>query len=66
MPRFQVTDVQRHLKGADYPMNGQELAELARRNGADESLVEALRSIDTQVDGPNAVMEHLKGQLGRS
>jgi len=61
---FQVTEVQRHLKGAEYPMDGEALAKLAERNGADTELVEALRGIDRDVDGPNTVMQHLSGQLG--
>src|SRR5689334_11829088 len=60
---FQVTEVQKALKGADYPMNGDQLAELARKNGADEELVRDLRGL-RQVDGPKAVMAELKGELG--
>jgi hypothetical protein len=63
MSTFQVTEVQRHLKGADYPADGDALAKLAQGNGADDELVEALRSIKT-VDGPSGVMEQLSGQLG--
>ena len=65
MATFQVTDVQRHLRGADYPADGEQLAELAGGNGADEELVEALRGID-EADGPDSVMEQLRGQLGGS
>ena len=32
---FQVTEVQKALKGANYPMDGDQLADLAQRNGAD-------------------------------
>jgi hypothetical protein len=60
---FQVTEVQRVLKGADYPMDGSELAELAKRNGADDDLVAALKKVG-RVDGPNTVMKELKGELG--
>jgi len=60
---FQVTEVQRALKGADYPMDGEALAELAKNNGADDDLVNALKDI-RQVDGPNGVMKELKGALG--
>lgn len=62
-PSFQVTEVQRHLKGADYPMDGKALAELARRNGAGDDLVDALSGLP-KVDGPNAVMHELKSHLG--
>jgi hypothetical protein len=61
---WQVTQVQKALRGADYPMTGEQLAELAKRNGADEGLVAELREIDREVDGPNGVMKELKGELG--
>lgn len=61
---WQVTEVQKALKGADYPMTGEQLAELAERNDADAALVERLRDIDHEVDGPNGVMKELKGELG--
>ena len=60
---FQVTEVQKALKGADYPMDGEALAELARKNGADDALVDALRGV-REVDGPNTVMKELKDHLG--
>lgn len=60
-----MTEVQKALKGADYPMDGEQLAELARSNGADGELVEALRGL-RQVDGPNTVMQELKSDLGGS
>jgi hypothetical protein len=60
---FQVTEVQKALKGAGYPMDGKALSELARKNGADDDLVEALKSL-REVDGPNGVMKELKGELG--
>jgi predicted HD phosphohydrolase len=62
---FQVTEVQRALKGADYPMDGKALAALAQKNGAGEDLVGALKDIG-RVDGPNGVMKQLKGELGGS
>ncbi len=60
-----MTEVQKALKGADYPMDGEALAELARKNGADDALVDALRGV-REVDGPNTVMQELKGDLGGS
>ena len=62
---FQVTEVQKALKGADYPADGDALSALAKKNGADSELVDALRGI-REVDGPNTVMQELKGQLGGS
>jgi hypothetical protein len=60
---FQVTEVQKSLKGADYPASGDDLARLAERNGAGPDLVKALKGIDGVVEGPNKVMQRLKGQL---
>jgi hypothetical protein len=62
-PNFQVNEVQKHLKGADYPMNGKQLSELAKSNGARDELVEALKEVG-EVDGPNGVMKELKSHLG--
>jgi hypothetical protein len=62
-PAFQVNEVQKYLKGADYPADGDQLAELAKSNGAGDDLVGALRGM-RQVDGPNGVMKELKGHLG--
>ncbi len=63
MPKWQVTEVQKALKGADYPMDGPQLAELAKKNGAEQELVDELQGL-RQVDGPNGVMKELKGELG--
>ena len=65
MSGFQVTEVQKALKGANYPMDGSALAELAESNGADSELVDALRGL-REVEGPNGVMKELKGKLGGS
>ena len=62
---FQVTEVQKALKGADYPMDGKALSALAEKNGADDDLVQALKGL-REVDGPNGVMKELKGELGGS
>src|ERR687889_682727 len=62
---FQVTEVQKALKGADYPMDGKALSALAKKNGADSDLIDALKGL-REVDGPNTVMKELKGSLGGS
>ena len=63
MTTFQVTEVQRHLKGVDYPASGDELAEAAKRNGAPDDLVELLRGVD-RADAPTDVMKALEPHLG--
>jgi hypothetical protein len=60
---FQVTEVQKALKGANYPMDGKQMADLAQQNGAGDDLVDALRGL-REVEGPNGVMKELKGELG--
>jgi hypothetical protein len=61
---FQITEVQKALKGVDYPASSEELADHAEGNGADRELVEALRSMKKgSFDGPNAVMKEFKGDL---
>jgi hypothetical protein len=60
---FQVTEVQKALKGADYPATGDQLADLAKSNGAGQELQDALKGIGRELDGPNAVMQELKGDL---
>ena len=64
---FQVTEVQKALKGASYPSTRDDLVALAKDNGADEELVRALGGMDKDsFDGPSAVMEGMKGDLGGS
>jgi hypothetical protein len=57
---FQVTEVQRYLKGFDYPGSAEQLAEHAKNNGADDDLVQTLKGLDKdEFDGPSAVMQAL-------
>jgi hypothetical protein len=42
---FQITEVQKALKGVDYPASKDELADHAERNGADRELGDALRGM---------------------
>ncbi len=60
---FDVTDVQKALKGADYPADGDDLADLADSNDASQELVDAIRGIG-EAETPADVMKELKGQLG--
>jgi hypothetical protein len=60
----QITDVQKALKGADYPATRDELVQLAQRNGADQEVVQALQQADgDRFDGPDQVMAGLKGEV---
>lgn len=66
---FQVTEIQKPLKGFSYPGSPEELARHAEANGADSTLVRALRSLQKEsFDGPDAVMHSLStdGVLGGS
>ncbi len=54
-------DVQKNLKGADYPASGEELASTAKSNDAPDDLIEQLRSLgDENFSGPDQVMAALK------
>ncbi|MFI9161414.1 DUF2795 domain-containing protein [Kitasatospora aureofaciens] len=60
MSRINPTDVQKALKGASYPADREELAETARSNGADESLVDQISDLDRDsFDGPDDVSQAL-------
>ena len=57
---FQVTEVQKSLKGFDYPGSPDQLARHAENHGASDDLVTALRGLrKDSFDGPNAVMHSL-------
>lgn len=59
---FNPIDVQKHLKGADYPASGQELAATAEGNDAPDELVQQLRNLGgEEFSGPDQVMAALKG-----
>lgn len=60
MATINPIQLQKHLKGAQYPLGRDDLVSLAQGNGADENALEALRAIpDRQYDGPNAVSHEL-------
>lgn len=57
---FQVTEVQKSLKGFNYPGSPEQVAQHAESQGADSALVEALRGLRKEsFDGPTAVMQSL-------
>ena len=60
---FNPTDVQQHLKGADYPATKEDLASTAESNNAPNDLVEQLRNLpDQQFSVPHEVMSVLYGE----
>ncbi|CAL9652928.1 DUF2795 domain-containing protein [Streptomyces sp. Tu 3180] len=55
-------DLQKALKGADYPASRDDLVSLARDNGADDNLVQKLTQAGTKrFDGPNDVQKAVFG-----
>lgn len=53
-------ELQKHLKGVDYPASKDDLVSAAQSNGAPDDVVEALRSSSKdRFDGPTAVTEAL-------
>ncbi|MDT6983079.1 DUF2795 domain-containing protein [Streptomyces lusitanus] len=55
-------DLQKALKGADYPAAKDDLVSVAKSNGADDSLVRKLSETGTKrFDGPNEVQKAVFG-----
>ncbi|MER7729155.1 DUF2795 domain-containing protein [Streptomyces sp. NPDC096323] len=51
-------DVQKALKGAEYPASRDDLVSLAQNNGADDTLVQKLGDAPAdRFDGPNEVQK---------
>lgn len=49
-------DVQKALKGAEYPASKESLLDTARKNGADEEVIKALSDLgDEELESPAAV-----------
>lgn len=58
---FGPTEVQKHLKGANYPASRDDLVSTAESNDAPDGMVEHLKNMpDKQYDGPHEVMSALK------
>ena len=58
---FNPVDVQKHLKGANYPASGEQLGSTAEGNKAPSDLVQKLRNLgDEEFSGPDEVMAALK------
>lgn len=51
-------ELQKHLKGVDYPADGAALAAVAEDNGAPAEIVDRLREVG-EVSGPDQVMKAL-------
>jgi hypothetical protein len=53
-------EVQKHLKGVDYPASRDDIVSAARSNDAPDDVVSALESMrDDRFDGPDDVMRSL-------
>lgn len=60
MAKVNQIQLQKHLKGVDYPVSKQDLINHAEQQGADEDALSALKQIpDRQYDGPNAVSHEI-------
>ncbi|MGP4043675.1 DUF2795 domain-containing protein [Streptomyces sp. 2A115] len=56
MATISPIDLQKALKGAEYPTGRKDLVQLAQDHGADTALVERIESLpDKEFDGPDAV-----------
>ena len=58
-------EVQKHLKGMDYPVSKDTILSTAKDSGADKSILDALGNIpDREYDGPNAISHELSANNG--
>jgi hypothetical protein len=58
MADFDPIEVQKHLKGVDYPATKDDLISHAESNGAPEDILDQLRGMSKDsFDGPNAVVQ---------
>lgn len=58
MANISPIDVQKALKGAEYPTNRDTLVQRAKSNNASSELVDALSDLDRdEFDGPNDVQK---------
>ncbi|MDI9830318.1 MULTISPECIES: DUF2795 domain-containing protein [unclassified Streptomyces] len=62
MAELSPIDVQKALKGADYPASRDDLVDVARRNKADDDVVRMISDAGSdRFDGPNEVQKALFG-----
>ena len=55
-------DIQKALSGVDYPASKDDLVSHAERNGGDDEVLEALRTIeDREYEGPSGVSSAVFG-----
>lgn len=53
MAKINPIQLQKHLKGVDYPASKEELIEHAKQNGADENAIAVLEQLpDEEYEGP--------------
>lgn len=58
MAKINPIQLQKHLKGVDYPANKEELIEHAKQNGADENAIAVLEELpDQEYETPTDVSE---------
>ncbi|MFE6409260.1 DUF2795 domain-containing protein [Streptomyces sp. NPDC057837] len=63
MAELSPTDLQKALKGMDYPTDKQHLVERARHNHADDKIVRTLDGLkENSFDGPNEVQKAVFNQ----
>lgn len=65
MPRATAIDVQKYLKGMDYPATKEDIMQKAEEEGADDDVRQAIESLpdDDEFETPAAVSKALGGQV---
>lgn len=58
MSDFNPIEIQKHLKGVEYPASKEDLLSTAEDNGAPDDVIDQLEGLDQDsFDGPDEVME---------
>lgn len=64
MAKINPIELQKHLKGVDYPASKDDVIKAAEKNGADEEILQALRNMSKDsFDRPTDVTEALSDSM---
>jgi hypothetical protein len=64
MAKINPIELQKSLKGVDYPANKDDVVKAAEQNGADEDILEALRNLsDNTFEKPTDVSKALGDEM---
>jgi len=64
MAKINPIELQKYLKGVDYPASKEDVVQAAEKNGADEDILEALRNVrEDSFEKPTDVTKALSDEM---